>query len=87
MTSPHPDAGANFGGAKFAVVTMVILIAVFNLTAVSAALHPALGLITLLVSLLVTVAVLDRLGQQWAPAAVQAFDRWCRASVRHIRNG
>ncbi|MGB2922597.1 MAG: hypothetical protein WA944_03820 [Mycobacterium sp.] len=81
MTSPHP----NFGSAKLLAVAMLILVAAFNLTAVSAALHPMLGLMTLLVALLVSVAVLDRLGQRWAPAAVQVFDRWCRATVRHIR--
>ncbi|WP_370329951.1 hypothetical protein [Mycolicibacterium hippocampi] len=81
MISPHP----NFGSAKLLAVAMLILVAAFNLTAVSAALHPMLGLMTLLVALLVSVAVLDRLGQRWAPAAVQVFDRWCRATVRHIR--
>lgn len=85
MTSPHPIVEPNFGGAKLIAVAVVTLVAAFNLTAVSAALHPLLGLMTLLVALLVTVAVLDRLGQRWAPAAVRMFDRWCRATVRHIR--
>ena len=85
MTSPHPHVEPNFGSAKLFAVTVVTLVIVFNLTAVSASLHPMLGLVTLLVALLVTVAVLDRLGQRWAPAAVQVFDRWCRATARHLR--
>ncbi|GAB3241111.1 hypothetical protein [Mycolicibacterium hippocampi] len=85
MTSPHPDVDPHFGSAKLIAVTVVALVAAFNLTAVSAALHPLLGLMTLLVALLVTVAVVDRLGQRWAPAAVKVFDRWCRATARHLR--
>ena len=79
MTNPQ-----SLGSAKLVAVTVVVLVVVFNLTAFSAALHPMLGLITLLVALLVTVACVDRLGHRWAPAAIRVFERCCCAMVRHL---
>ena len=77
--------GVHVGSAKFLGATLFALVAAFNLTAIGASLSPLLGLLTLLVTLLVAVAVLDRLGQRWAPTAGQAFDSWCGAVVRHLR--
>ncbi|WP_085174106.1 hypothetical protein [Mycolicibacterium iranicum] len=79
MSSPQ-----SLGSAKLVAVTVVVLVAAFNLTAVSAALHPILGLVTLLVALLVTVSCVDRLGQRWAPAVIRVFERCCRATARRI---
>ncbi|WP_131809445.1 hypothetical protein [Mycolicibacterium iranicum] len=79
MTRPQ-----SLGGAKLVAVTAVVLVVGFNLTALSAALHPMLGLVTLLVALFVTVASVDRLGNRWAPAAMRVFERCCRATARRI---
>ncbi|WP_024449549.1 hypothetical protein [Mycolicibacterium iranicum] len=79
MSSPQ-----SLGSAKLVAVTVVVLVAAFNLTAVAAALHPILGLVTLLVALLVTVSCVDRLGQRWAPAVIRVFERYCRTTVRHL---
>lgn len=79
MTSPQ-----SLGSAKLVAVTAAALVAAFNVTAVSAALHPMLGLVTLMVALLVIVAGVDRLGNRWAPAAMRVFERSCRATVRHL---
>lgn len=81
----NPYRGWGCGPAKLFCVMAFVLVAVFNLTAVSAALDPLLGLVTLLTALLVTIAVLDRLGEQWTPRAMHQFDSWRRATVRHIR--
>ncbi|MDA2890184.1 hypothetical protein PDG61_04615 [Mycolicibacterium sp. BiH015] len=72
------------GSAKLVAVTAAALVTVFNLTAVSAALHPMLGLVTLVVALLVTVACVDRLGHRWAPAAMRIFEKCCRSTSRHV---
>lgn len=98
MNTPHPIGDQSpatstrqrvsrqiSGYAKLSGSAALAFFVTFNLTAVSASMSPLLGMLTLVVTLLVTFAVLDRLGQRWAPAAVRGFDMWCRTTARNIR--
>ncbi|KMO73555.1 hypothetical protein BST22_11935 [Mycolicibacterium chubuense] len=83
---PQP-VGPLAGSAVFLIVTTAVALAGFNLTAVAAALNPLLGLVTLLVTTLLLLAVADRVGERCVPAAMRAFRSWCRGTVRHLRTG
>ena len=83
--STQPQPGPLVGSAVFAIVTIAVAVAGLNLTALAAALHPLLGVATLLVALLVLLSVADRIGERWLPTALRAFASWCRGNVRYLR--